>query len=303
MLQFYAQTETPSPTAVPTATPTPTPTMATDISGYIGQVLDSLLGIDILFVLKVLVTWLFIIWIVFALWVAVDAMQRYRNPLFAILWFVFVAPFNFLGLIGYLFIRPTLTLEEKEWTKLEGKYLMHELSNINDCPQCKTMVPTSSNYCIVCGYQMNTTCGKCEYVQSVFNNYCLSCGEKLREDAPEVSTVKTKEATAKISVSTPATETPVSAASSVAETMTSVSTKLQSAMGGFISSVQTMFEKKKAASRLETAVTEEKAAEPKEAVTETAPETKSAQQGNQNSEQKKGHYHHNHHGKHHKKRK
>jgi hypothetical protein len=305
MLQFYAQTATPTPSVVPSVTPT----TSTEISGYVQQVVTSLLGIDIMFVLRVVLVWLFIIWMVFALWVAMDAIQRYKNPVFGILWFIFVAPFNFLGLIGYLFIRPTLTMEEKEWTKLEGKYLMHELSNINDCPRCKTMVPTSSNYCVVCGYQMNTTCEKCEYVQSVFNNYCLSCGKKLRDDVqetPAVPEVLVTQSTKTV------VETPISTVNgspTIAQTVTTVSSQLSTAMNGFVSGVQKMFEKKKAASRLETAVTEEKGevkdtTETKVPEKEVKEEKVTVEQKDQPKDNKKtqqNNYSHNH-NKHHKKK-
>jgi predicted RNA-binding Zn-ribbon protein involved in translation (DUF1610 family) len=183
MLRFLVQNVT--PTGTPTSTPTPLPT-STDLNDYLGGMVASVLGFNntdlIVVLLRGAVVWLLIVWLVFAFWVAFDAMQRYKNQFVALLWFIFVLPFNFLGLLGYIFIRPSLTIEEKEWTKLEAKYLMYELSNVNDCPSCKTMVPAGSNYCPVCGYQMNVTCANCNSIQSIYNMHCVQCGSRLRED-------------------------------------------------------------------------------------------------------------------------
>jgi RNA polymerase subunit RPABC4/transcription elongation factor Spt4 len=59
---------------------------------------------------------------------------------------------------------------------------MYELSNVNDCPSCGTIIPASQNFCAVCGTQMNMNCPKCETLQSIYNNNCTHCGEKLRAD-------------------------------------------------------------------------------------------------------------------------
>ena len=89
-------------------------------------------------------------------------------------------------------MRPVVTIEEHQWTKLESKYLMHELSSVNDCPMCGTLVPVTQNYCAVCGTQMNVTCGKCGAMQSIYNLYCSGCGEKLGEEVKKEEKGKNK---------------------------------------------------------------------------------------------------------------
>lgn len=153
-----------------------------DVGTYLQSVFQQAIGIDVMLAFKLLGFWLFVIWLVFALWVAVDASARYRQWQVAVLWFLFVLPFNILGFIGYLFMRPAITIDEHQWTKLESKYLMHELSNVNDCPTCGTLVPMIHNYCPVCGTQMNVTCTKCEATQSIYHVHCSNCGEKLGEE-------------------------------------------------------------------------------------------------------------------------
>jgi predicted RNA-binding Zn-ribbon protein involved in translation (DUF1610 family) len=165
-----------------------------DLASYVGNVMTQLMGIDVLMVLRLVGVWLFLIWIVFALWVALDATARYKQWPMAFAWFLFVLPFNVFGFIGYLFMRPVVTLEDKQWTKLESKYLMYELSNVNDCPTCGTIIPAAQNFCAACGTQMNMNCPKCESLQSIYNNNCTQCGEKLRKD--EVVVVKEEPAVA-----------------------------------------------------------------------------------------------------------
>lgn len=150
-----------------------------DFTVYFQDLVNQVIGIDAVMALKVVVGWIFLVWLVFCLWVAFDAGARYKQWYVALGWFMFVLPFNFFGFIGYLFMRPAVTLDEKQWTKLESKYLMNELSSVNDCPTCGTLVPVSQNYCAVCGTQMNINCPGCEGLQSIYNAFCSSCGKQL----------------------------------------------------------------------------------------------------------------------------
>jgi hypothetical protein len=156
-----------------------------DVGTYVQEVFQSLMGIDVMLALKLVGVWIFLIWVVFALWVAFDAASRYKRWPVAIIWFIFVLPFNVFGFVGYLFMRPVVTLEEKQWTKLESKYLMHELSSVNDCPTCSTLVPVTQNYCAACGTQMNVNCPKCDSLQSIYNGFCSHCGQKLTPEKKE----------------------------------------------------------------------------------------------------------------------
>jgi uncharacterized OB-fold protein len=157
-----------------------------DLGVYVQDLFQSLIGVDVAVVLRFVAIWVFLIWFVFALWVAFDAAARYKQWPVAVVWFLFVLPFNVFGFIGYLFMRPVVTLEEKQWTKLESKYLMHELSSVNDCPSCGTLIPTTQNFCAACGTQMNVNCPKCESLQSIYNSFCSGCGSKLTPEPREI---------------------------------------------------------------------------------------------------------------------
>jgi len=156
-----------------------------DLGVYTQKVFNELLGIDIMLAFKMLVFWIFFIWVIFALWVAFDASTRYKSWYVSLFWFIFVLPFNVIGFIGYLFMRPVVTLEEKQWTNLEGKFLMQELSNLNDCPTCGTLVAANQDFCAVCGTKMTDTCSSCGTSQSIYNLHCISCGNKMSTDNAE----------------------------------------------------------------------------------------------------------------------
>lgn len=173
---------------------------STDIVTYSQDLFKQLVGMDIATAFKILVVWLLIIWLVFALWVAIDAAARYKQILAAVFWFLFVLPFNVLGFIGYLFMRPTVTLDEKQWTKLESKYLMYELSTVNDCPNCNTLVPVGQNFCAVCGTMMNIDCPKCASSQSIYNTFCNQCGDRLAADEKPFKPQEKGSAIAKMSL-------------------------------------------------------------------------------------------------------
>ncbi len=161
-----------------------------NIGEYVQNVFQQAIGIDVMMAFRILALWIFIVWLVFALWVAVDASSRYKRWQVAVLWFLFVLPFNVLGFIGYLFMRPVVTIDEHQWTKLESKYLMHELSSVNDCPHCGTLVPVTNNYCGVCGTQMNINCPKCEVIQSIYSVHCTNCGVRIGEEQKVVAPIK-----------------------------------------------------------------------------------------------------------------
>ncbi len=71
---------------------------------FIGQILDA--KDDFSKFILFLLIYLALLWLMFSLWVFVDAQKRYRKPLIAILMFFMVLILNFPMLIFYLIIRP-----------------------------------------------------------------------------------------------------------------------------------------------------------------------------------------------------
>jgi|GEM_PF-5134978 len=151
-------------------------------SDYVGDTLNALANIDIIALLRVFIFWLLFIWLVFAFWVSADAIKRYKHWIWGIFWFIFILPFNFLGLLLYLFVRPVYTNKEREWTDLEAKYLLYELSAVNECPSCKTIIPMDYKFCPVCGFKMFKICKNCKTEQTIFNSYCHFCGAEFKSE-------------------------------------------------------------------------------------------------------------------------
>lgn len=218
MLIAQAVTVTPIPTEVVVPTTTP----ITDVGLFLENMFFNMVGVDMKTAFATLAIWAFIVWLVFALWVGFDAVQRYKQWFIAFLWFLFVLPFNFIGLIGYIFMRPTQTTEEKQWAKLEGKYLMYELSNVNDCPNCKTLIPNTFTFCPVCGYKMTVSCKGCGTEQSIYNSFCTKCGKTLNTQVFQQESASEGKKQSKIKMNKPSSEVGSSSNASKSDALTSV---------------------------------------------------------------------------------
>lgn len=149
---------------------------------FVGNTLDAFTRMDIVLILRIILIWIAIVWLVFAIWAAIDASSRYSKWYIPVLWFLFILPGNILGFIGYMLIRPTLTLEEQEYLDLESKYIKYELLKVVECPQCGTVLDSDTNYCPNCGYKMLVKCPSCGYEQSIFNKHCVKCGVRLNTE-------------------------------------------------------------------------------------------------------------------------
>jgi hypothetical protein len=67
-------------------------------------------------VLKILGGYIAIVWLMFCFWVFIDARKRYEHLLTAVIFALFIVPFNLPGLILYLVVRP-----DDEWPGLEDE--------------------------------------------------------------------------------------------------------------------------------------------------------------------------------------
>ncbi len=159
------------------ATVTPTPTG--EFSEFVINLIEDTVHIDAVFLLKAIGYWLVFVWLVFSVWVFYDAVQRYRNPLVPVFWFVFVLPFNVLGFVGYLLARPLHTVEDSRFMEKEGQLLDYELSQVVVCPSCGRAQSTDNAYCFECGAALKVKCKKCGAENPVTYTYCVSCGASL----------------------------------------------------------------------------------------------------------------------------
>ena len=169
-----------APTVVPTKTASLSDTLS--LNTFVQNVLLNLGGADFVTFVKLLTFWLVVAWLLATVWVLKDALQRYENLVMPVFWFIIVLPFNLLGLLAYVILRPYEYSTEFEQDKLTLKLYKAELVNFIECPVCGEINSRSGAYCTECGQKLVETCPKCG--ESVWIDwwYCKNCGIKLDDN-------------------------------------------------------------------------------------------------------------------------
>lgn len=118
------------------------------------------------------------------IWTVRDARSRSRNRTVWILGGLLVLVFNVFGMVVYMILRPTLTLEEKANLELESRLLAGEDSdaNMHTCTQCGKRVMKSYAFCPFCAKQYKKPCTKCGALLDLKWKHCPVCGTR---NAPE----------------------------------------------------------------------------------------------------------------------
>lgn len=143
---------------------------------FIGSINFNTFGFVLGFVL--ILFWLFIIG-----WVWVDSGERTSKKGLRVGYVLLSAFLNIPGLIIYLIIRPSETIEEIYWADLERRYLKYETADLGDCPKCGSQLFPGYVHCANCGYAVKSRCPKCNLLVNKDHTYCEFCGFQLREKA------------------------------------------------------------------------------------------------------------------------
>ncbi len=153
-----------------------------DFFGSVGK-------IDFNFIIKFLTITLVIFWIVVLYWVWFDASERTSNKWSKIGYVLLVTFLNIIGLLIYLLIRPSRTIEEIYWADLERRYLKYETSELGDCPKCGTQLAPGYKYCPNCKYKLKVKCSNCGVFVERHSKFCANCGNELRKNKTFVPNV------------------------------------------------------------------------------------------------------------------
>jgi len=160
-----------------------------DFFDFVGNIDFNIFGT--LFVVALVVFWLVIIG-----WVWVDSSERTSKKGLKVGYILLVIFFNIFGLIIYLIIRPSETIEEIYWEDLERRYLKYETSELGDCPRCGSQLYPGYVFCTNCGYRLKVKCPQCGVLIDKDHVFCEYCGFKIKERATvqeEHPTVKVME--------------------------------------------------------------------------------------------------------------
>ena len=133
-----------------------------------------------------IVVLLFVIfWLVIVGWVWIDSSERTSRKELKVLYMFLAIVLNIPGLIIYLIIRPSETIEEIYWADLERRYLKYETSELGDCSKCGHQLYPGYVFCTNCGYEIKIRCPKCNILVNKEHKFCEFCGFQLRDRAVE----------------------------------------------------------------------------------------------------------------------
>jgi len=116
------------------------------------------------------------LWISLIVWTYRDIRTRARDPLVQTLATLLVAVLNLPGILVYLILRPTHTLEEDYQKTLEEEALLQALEDLPLCPGCERRVKDDWQVCPNCHTKLKKNCENCNRLMELPWNICPYCG-------------------------------------------------------------------------------------------------------------------------------
>lgn len=116
------------------------------------------------------------LWLSLIIWTYRDIRQRTRDPLARILGTLVVAVLFLPGIVVYLILRPTRTLEEEYQHTLEEEALLQSLEDVALCPGCNRHVQDNWLVCPTCHTKLKKKCHHCGKLMDLPWNLCPFCG-------------------------------------------------------------------------------------------------------------------------------
>lgn len=116
------------------------------------------------------------LWLAVLFWVIRDIRLRSRDPFQLVLSALLVLVLPLIGVMIYLVIRPSRTIEEKYQAALEEEALLQEIEKQPKCPGCGRSVEAKWILCPACHTRLNKLCISCGAVIEIPWNLCPYCG-------------------------------------------------------------------------------------------------------------------------------
>jgi len=115
------------------------------------------------------------LWLSLVIWTFRDIRGRARDPLARLLAVLVVAVLFLPGVIVYLILRPTRTLEEDYQHTLEEEALLQAIEDASLCPGCGRRVKDSWMVCPNCHTKLKKNCHQCGKLMELPWNLCPHC--------------------------------------------------------------------------------------------------------------------------------
>ncbi len=116
------------------------------------------------------------LWLSLILWTYRDIRNRARDPLARILAVLVVAVLFLPGIVIYLILRPSHTLEDDYQHTLEEEALLQAIEDSSLCPGCGRRVKENWMVCPNCHTKIKKTCHQCGKLMELPWNLCPYCG-------------------------------------------------------------------------------------------------------------------------------
>lgn len=127
------------------------------------------------FFLKLIIIYIFIIWVAIIIWVTRDIINRTNNILIQVFSILIVLIWTPLWIIIYLLIRPSKTLFEKYYE--ESNLIEDDLQDY-DLKKIKENIKT----CPYCDYEIKDEYKFCPNCRNILKKKCIYCGRELKPE-------------------------------------------------------------------------------------------------------------------------
>lgn len=122
------------------------------------------------------IAFLVALWVSLVIWTYRDIRNRARDPLAQTLSVILVALLNLPGILVYLVLRPSRTLEEEYQRTLEEEALLAAIEDQLLCPGCERRVKDDWMVCPNCQTKLKKNCHECGQLMDLPWNICPYCG-------------------------------------------------------------------------------------------------------------------------------
>ena len=125
------------------------------------------------------------LWLSLIFWAYRDVKKRTGDRLAHILAAVVVALLGPSGLVIYLILRPTDTLDEAYQQALEEEALLSEIENRSHCPGCGARVDSDWQICPQCQTRLRKACSNCGELMELSWQICPYCASPVPDAAQQ----------------------------------------------------------------------------------------------------------------------
>lgn len=115
-------------------------------------------------------------WVALIVWTFRDIRARHRDRLVHFLATALVGILNLPGVLVYLVLRPTRSLEDEYQQTLEEEALLQNIEDQSVCPGCERRIWDDWVVCPTCQTKLRKPCHSCKRLMELPWNICPYCG-------------------------------------------------------------------------------------------------------------------------------